>query len=361
MEPIYLAYIISFAFLLSAVNAYNSFKYQSSKKNITFSKPNLSIIISAKNEKENIFPLIDALEQLNYPKENFEVIIVDDDSTDNSAELVESRISGKSNYKLIKVDKKEFEAKKGALTIGIKNARNNFILITDADCRPEPNWLIAIAGGLDYGYDFVFGIAPIQPGNSLVEKLSAFENLRSTFLTIAAVGMNIPYSAAARSFAFRKTSFNRLAGFKNTTETLSGDDDLLLREAVKHKMLIGTVTEPDAFVYSAAPKSFNEYFQQKKRHLQTSFHYLLKQKIFLGFWHLINLISLLSILFAFISPVLALPFAAKILYDLFIVIKYQNDLGHSFKFYEIFYLQILFEVFIVVNFFNSLSGNTKWK
>ncbi len=158
----------------------------------------------------------------------------------------------------------------------------------------------------------------------LVEKLSAFENLKNSYLTIAAVGLNIPYSAAARSFGFRKTSFERIGGYSNTTETLSGDDDLLIREAVKNKMLIGTVIEPDALVYSAAPKNFNEYFKQKKRHLQTSFHYLLKQKLFLGFWHLINLISLLSIVLGFISPILALPFAVKVVYDLFVVTKHQQ-------------------------------------
>jgi hypothetical protein len=83
--------------------------------------------------------------------------------------------------------------------------------------------------------------------------------------------------------------------------------------------------------------------------------------VFLGFWHLINLISLLSIALFFISPILALPFAVKVVYDLFVVTKHQQDLGHDFRFYEILYLQILFEVFIVVNFFNSLSGKTKWK
>jgi len=81
----------------------------------------------------------------------------------------------------------------------------------------------------------------------------------------------------------------------------------------------------------------------------------------LGFWHLINLISLLSIVAGIISPILALPFAVKLIYDFFVVIKHQNKLGHNFKFYEIFYLQFLFEIFIVINFFNSLSGNNKWK
>jgi cellulose synthase/poly-beta-1,6-N-acetylglucosamine synthase-like glycosyltransferase len=361
LDTLTLTYIIIILFLLGAINVYKAFVFQLIRKHKPTTKPKLSLIIAAKNEEKNIFSLIDALEKLNYQNENFEVIIIDDNSTDNTAELIQSRISEKNNFQLIKAEKKEFDGKKGALSIGIENAKNNFIVITDADCKPETNWLNSLAGALDYGYDFAFGAAPIQTGKTLVEKLSAFENLRNTYLTFAAVGLNIPYSAAARSFGFRKTSFERIGGYSTTTETLSGDDDLLLREAVKHKMQIGTVIEPDALVYSAAPKSFNEYFQQKHRHLQTSFHYLLKQKMFLGFWHLINLISLLSILLCFISPILALPFVVKVVYDLFIVIKYQQNLGQDFRFYEILYLQILFEVFVVVNFFNSLSGKTKWK
>jgi cellulose synthase/poly-beta-1,6-N-acetylglucosamine synthase-like glycosyltransferase len=361
MEIIYLSYIISFVFLLTAINIYKAFVYQIGKKNNINFKQKLSIVIAARNEEKNINSLLNSLEKLNYPNENFEVIIVDDNSSDKTAELIKPILYKKNNYIFIKAENKEFEGKKGALSIGIKNAKYNFIVITDADCKHNNNWLNALAGGLDYGYDFVFGVAPILKGNTLVEKLSAFENLRNTYLTIAAVGLNLPYSAAARSFAFRKTSFERVGGYGKTIETLSGDDDLLIREAVKHKMLIGTVVDPDAFVYSAAPKSFNEYFKQKHRHLQTSFHYLFTQKVFLGFWHLINLISLLSIVLCFISPILVLPFAVKVVYDLFVVTKHQQDLGQDFKFYEILYLQVLFEIFIVVNFFNSLSGKTKWK
>ncbi|MBE0538726.1 MAG: glycosyltransferase [Ignavibacterium sp.] len=361
MEIFTVSYIVLTLFLLIAVNVYKSFVFQLNKNTFPATTPKLSLIIAAKNEEANIPSLIDSIENLNYPKENFEVIIVDDNSNDKTAQLIQSSISGKNNFTFIKANSKELEGKKGALNIGIKNSRYNFIVITDADCRPEVNWLNSVAGALDYGYDFVFGVAPITSGTALVEKLSSFENFRNTYLAISAVGMNIPYSAAARSFAFRKSSFERLGGYTKTTDTISGDDDLLLREAVKHKMLIGTFIEDDTFVYSAAPKNFGEYFLQKQRHLQTSFHYLLKQKMFLGFWHLINLVSLFSIALAFVSPVLILPFIIKLIYDLFIVLRHQKKLGHSFKFYEVIYLQILFEVFIIINFFNSLSGKSVWK
>ena len=199
--------------MLAAVSVYKAFIYQLSRKKVTTSKPKLSVIIAVKNEEKNIISLIDSLEKLNYPNENFEVIIIDDNSSDKTAELINPRISDKNNFIVIKATNKEFEGKKGALSIGIKNAKYNFIVITDADCKHNINWLSALAGGLDYGYDFVFGIAPILTGNTLVEKISAFENLRNTYLTIAAVGLNLPYSAAARSFAFRKTSFERVGGY----------------------------------------------------------------------------------------------------------------------------------------------------
>lgn len=345
-----------------AIYVYKGFKLELKKQTLIHKTSlKLSLVIAAKNEEKNIPQLITSLKELKYPEENLEVIFVDDNSTDNTFSLIESKIKDTHNWHLIKADNKKFEGKKGALDLGIKNSSGNLIVITDADCKPELNWLKVIASKLDSGFDFIFGVAPIQSGRYLVQKLSAFENLRNTFLTISAVGLDIPYSAAARNFTFRKKSFERLGGYSNTTETISGDDDLLLREAVKNRMLIGTIMDPESFVYSAAPETWDEYHKQKKRHLSTSFHYLFKQKLFLGLWHLINILSLVSILFTFISSLFALPFFAKMIYDFFIILKHQNDLGHSFKFYEILYLQILFEVFLVINFFRSFNNKIEWK
>lgn len=363
MELIHFIYFIAFAFLLFAMYIYNGYKFELKKQLHTFHKTHLklSVIIAAKNEEKNVIQLLDSLSKLDYPEENYEVIFVDDNSSDNTNNLLQSEIAGKKNYRLLKADQKKFEGKRGALQIGIENASYNFIGITDADCKPEVNWIKAVAGKLDEGYDFVFGVAPIKSDKKIVQKLSSFENFRNTYLTIAAVGLNIPYSAAARSFAFRKKSFERVGGYSNTTQTISGDDDLLLREAVKNKMLIGTLIDQEAFVFSDSPATFDEYFLQKTRHLKTSFHYLFKQKIFLASWHLINIISLISILLIFLSPLFALPFAAKIIFDFFIVIRHQKELGHSFGILKIVYLQILYEIFLVINFIKSFSTKVEWK
>lgn len=361
MEAQTLAIFISFLLFTLLVIVYKGYLSQIGLKNDSLNRPKLSLIIALKNEENNVYTLKQSVEKLKYPNEEFEVIFVDDNSSDETYEKLNELISGKPNYFLLKANNKNFPGKKGALQFGIEKSKNDFIVITDADCKPESNWLLKISQLLSSGYDFVFSVAPIRSGKTFVEKLSAFENLRTTFLTISAVGLNTSYSAAARSFAFRKSSFEKIGGYSNTIETLSGDDDLLLREAVKHKMKIGTIIEPDAFVFSDPPKSFKEYFKQKKRHLQTSFHYLPKQKIFLGFWHLINLISFFSFLLIFISPIFVLPFIIKMIYDFIIVSKHQNQLGHNFKVYEVPLLQFSFEIFLIINFINSLFGKVEWK
>lgn len=361
MEAEVLPYILSLVFLLIAFATYNGYLSQIKLKHVPTSRPNLSVIVSLKNEQQHIEILLKTFDKLNYPKENSEIIFVDDNSSDETYEILNQLISDKLNYTLLKAVNKKFIGKKGALSIGIEKAKNDFIVITDADCEPKTEWLERIAFKLSEGFDFVFGVAPIKSGKTFVQKLSAFENLRNTFLSISAVGLNIPYSAAARSFAFRKSSFEKLGGYANTTETLSGDDDLLLREAVKNKMKIGTLIDPDAFVFSESPKTFRDYFKQKKRHLQTSFYYLLPQKLFLGLWHIVNLISLFSIAFIFISPTFAIPFFVKMIYDFLTILKHQKQLGHNFRFYEIPFLQIAFEIFLVINFINSLTGKVEWK
>jgi cellulose synthase/poly-beta-1,6-N-acetylglucosamine synthase-like glycosyltransferase len=344
-----------------AVSVYKGYLYQIKQKSGSINKPELSVVIAAKNEEENIPLLFESLDKINYPVEKFEVILVDDNSTDKTNELIKEYIKSKTNYKLIKADKKKFEGKKGALQLGIENSKYNLIVITDADCRPENNWLKETAGKLDAGFDFAFGVSPIKSGSYFIQKLAAFENFRNTYLTISAVGLNIPYSASARSFAFRKNSFNRVGGYSNTTQTISGDDDLLLREAVKSKMLIGTIVEPDTFVFSDPPNSLKSYLRQKSRHLKTSLYYLPKQKLFLGLWHTVNLSSLFSVVLFPVSFNFIFPFTVKLVYDFYVVTKHQEELGQHFSFWQIIPMQIAFEIFLIINFINSLIGKPEWK
>ena len=321
----------------------------------------ISVIIAAKNEEVKLPVLISSLAKLNYPKENFEVIIVDDNSTDETFFIAEELILTFDNFRIVRAVNKRFEGKRGALDYGISLARYGKIVITDADCIPEANWLRRFNENFTEEYDFIIGVAPFTREQLLINKISCYENFRTTLITIWGVYLGIPFTASARNFGFKRKSFEKLEGYKNTTDTISGDDDLLLREAVKNKMKVGTLTSKDSFVYSETKKTFKEYFNQRARHTQTSFHYPLKQTSFLLVWHCLNIAFLFSPLLAFINLYFLLPFAVKLIFDLLISIQYQDDISYNFSIVETVYLQFFYEIFLIVHLFNAKFSRIKWK
>ncbi len=321
----------------------------------------VSIIVAAKNEEKNIAELINCISKQNFGKNSFELIIVNDGSTDGTSESIINNSSQVNSLKLLEIGKEESSGKRNALSLGIKNSKHSFICITDADCSPQKNWLKSFSEKFSEGYDFVFGIAPFYQKKNLVNKISCYENFRGSMLATVMTKLGLPYTAAARSFGFSKKAFEKIEGYKNTYDTLSGDDDLLLREAVKNKMKIGIVTDPDAFVLSKSKFRFKEYFKQRSRHTQSSFHYLLKQKIVLAFLHLLNLLILFSPLLLFVDKIFIIPFIVKVVSDLIIGLVYQKRFGYRFSFFEIVYLQISYELFLIIHFFNALFKKAEWK
>ncbi len=325
----------------------------------TTSFQNISVIIPFKNEQENISDLLNALNKLDYPSDKYEVVFVDDNSSDDSMKLLHQNLM--NNYKVVLSSDKKYPGKKGVIDIGIQNSKFDIIAITDADCEPELNWLKSISNKIVDGNEVVFGYSPLKKENSLISKISSFENFRNYILYFSSVGLGIPYSATSRSIAFRKEVYYRLNGYSRTLETLSGDDDLFIREAVKQKLKIGTFINENSFVYSKASKSFKEYFNRKSRHLKTSHHYILKHKMMLAFWHSVNIFSLYSIVLIPFSNLLLFPFFIKIILDIVTAQTVQTKLTSDFSWYEILYLQPVYETFLIVNFIGSVIRKDKWK
>ena len=353
--------ILIFLFLLINLFFYISIKKAFSKKINQVSKTKISVVVAAKNEEDNIPNLISALGNQDYDRNLFEVIIVDDNSSDKTYERTQQLISGKKNFSVIKADLKTLPGKKGALTIGIKRTKYDFIMITDADCTPQKDWIKTYSGIFSKGFDFIFGVAPFNKENSFINNLSCFENIRSSILTFTAAIIGLPYSAAARNFGFKKSSFEKIKGYSNTLETLSGDDDLLLREAVKNKMKIGLAADKNSFVYSKTKNNLKDYLRQKARHTETSLYYLLAHKLFLGFWHLLNLSFLFSPVLIFVDSIFLSLFLVKIIADVIVVFNLQKYFGYGFNLLMIFYLQLTYEFFLILNLFGALSGKNDWR
>lgn len=352
-------FIIIFSILISVKRIFTSRTIKSG------TRVKISVIAAAKNEERNLPSLINSLKAQSYPEKLFEVIIIDDGSTDDTFSKTKSLIDGSDNFSVYRAENKKFPGKKGALQFGIERAENPFIMITDADCQPEKKWIELFADKFASGSKFIFGAAPFIQDKSMINNISCFENLRTSLLTFSSASFGFPYSAAARSFGFSRSAFEKLSGYKNTTETLSGDDDLLLREAVKNKMKIEFIADESSFVYSNTVNTFSDYLKQKVRHTSTSLHYLFSHKLLLGFWHLLNLIMLFSPLLIFISddfsPVFAGLFFIKITGDIFLVSSAKKYFNYSFNLLEIIFLQIVYEIFLIINFFNAIFRKIEWK
>ena len=345
--------------LLIAYYVFKNFSGQEEDAGYLFDK-RFSIVIAAKNEQLLIADLIKSLAKINYPAEKLEILIVDDNSTDCTYQSALKTAEAYFNIKILRADKKKLPGKKGALDYAISNACGEYIMITDADCIPEKEWVKNYSAKFSEGYDLLFGIAPFIAGGNIINKISCFENLRSSLITFAAAGMGIPYSASARNFAFKKSSFLRLNGYFNTLDALGGDDDLLLREALKKKLKIGTVAFNGTKVFSFTKKNLNDYLKQKSRHTKTSFHYLPFHQVLLASWHLVSLFFLFSPLLSAINPLFLSLFFIKISADLLLVLIFQRKFGYGFNPLQIIYLQIFYELFLILNFFNALFRKDNW-
>ena len=320
---------------------------------------NISIVIAARNEAENIPNLINHLKNISYPGQMFEVIIVDDNSIDETKNLLLNFTKTLNNFFIFALN--DVSGKRNALSMGISRAKYEYILITDADCIPDSGWLKAYSKKFKEGYNLLFGIAPYNQHKKIVNKISCFENLRNSILSFSMALIGIPYTAAARNFGFAKNAFEEIGGYTKTQDTLSGDDDLLIREAVKRKLKIGVVPDKNSFVYSETKKTFSEYLKQRARHTQTSFHYLKTHQLMLGLWHSMNLFFLFSPILIIINPGFGIMLPVKIVIDFILVRLNQKKFGYKFSVQEIVYLQIFYEVLLIIHFLNAKFSQVKWK
>lgn len=362
MNIFFIIFIVLSIFLLFVnLRFLQSIKIISNDKSVSADLLKFSIIIAVKNEEKNIQPLLIALRNLFYQRDFYEVIFVDDNSSDNSYQLISESIKEDENIKLYKVSEKKYPGKKGALAFGIEKSVNPYIIITDGDCIPQKNWLISFAGKFSQGYDVVFGASPFIKKDSLINRISCFENLRSSILTFSAATFGNAYSAAARSFGFTKNIYDIIGGYKNTTETLSGDDDLFIRQVIKSKAKVGCFIESGSMVFTNSVSNFKEYLLQKARHTSTSSYYLPKHKMFLGFWHLTNLLLIFSPLLVLIKSSFLFFFLFKLLLDIIIIWKTQKLINYNFNFIEIIFYQLIYDIMIIIIYINSKFKKIEWK
>lgn len=253
----------------------------------------LSVIIAARNEYENLQRYLHKVLEQDYP--DFEVVLVNDCSFDQSSEYLKELALQQPRLKVVEIaeEEKYKHGKKFALTLGIKAAKHEHLVFTDADCEPaSTKWLQHVAAGFAQNKEIVIGFSPEIKKKGLLNYFSGFETFYTALQYISFALRNQTYMGVGRNMAYTKTIFFKNKGFASHMHLLSGDDDLFINE-VANADNVAVITNPDSFMLTSAMSTWSEYLVQKTRHYSVGKYYKSIDK-----WNL-TFISLSGMLFYF--------------------------------------------------------------
>lgn len=313
----------------------------------------VSVIICARDEDENIARNLPGVLVQKYPTTH-EVIVVNDNSVDDSKYILEEL---QKTFKFLQVvdlkqEAKLISGKKYPLSIGIKEAKHEIVLLTDADCVPASEfWIQKMQDAYVNGTEIVIGYGAYYKRPGLLNKLIRFETFHSAlqYLSFALAGN--PYMGVGRNLSYKKDVFIRNKGFSSINHIPGGDDDLFINQvASKHNTRV--VIDKDAITLSQPKRSFAQWLRQKTRHYSTARYYKKTNKFLLALYSFSQFMfyPLLILAAIFYNWQLALAvFAARLLLQAFVFFKAMQkldeaDLWPFFLFFDIwmFFYYIIF-------------------
>lgn len=328
----------------------------------------VSVVICAHNELQNLKNHLPKF--LNQVHSNYEVIIINDRSDDGSKDWLKNQENMYPHLKTFHITQTpiNYNPKKYALTKGIENAKNEIILLSDADCEPASSyWVDRMSRSFSDSIDIVLGVSLYKKRSGLLNQFIRFETLQTALLYLSFAFKGVPYMGVGRNLAYKKSYFNETGGFQNFKSIMGGDDDLWInRYSTKDNTAI--CTHPESLTFSNPKESWSSYFLQKKRHLSVGKYYKIKDKIRLALFHFT--LSMLWILFI-LTCMLGNPSDCLILSFLFLmhligqyVVFYKLSIkfGIEFTHYNLPLLQILFiGYYWIWGIFATLTKHLKWK
>ncbi|MFH0895424.1 MAG: glycosyltransferase [Bacteroidota bacterium] len=264
-------------------------------KDQTNAQEAVSVIICARNEDWKLEKFLPAILEQDYPA--FEVIVVNDFSEDNTYYLLHDMAKIYPRLKIVHLFENHnfFIGKKFPLSIGIKSAEYDCILLTDADCIPkDKNWIASMQRNFTDKTEFVLGYGAYQKKKGLLNKLIRFDTFQIALQYFSYALAGIPYMGVGRNLGYRKKLFLESRGFTSHYNIVSGDDDLYVNQHA-HGSNTRIEISPESHTISQAAETFKEWRRQKQRHLTTAKHYKFKHQILLTLFPFSLVIFYLSI------------------------------------------------------------------
>ena len=262
----------------------------------------VSILVCARNELDNLRQLLPLLLKQDYPA-GFEIVLIDDRSRDDTylyAQQLTQYYPEKVRLVTITGTPEGFSPKKYALTLGIKASRYARLLFTDADCIPATNqWLRLMQrgfgpAGAQPAADLVLGFSAYTAAPGFLNQLIRYETLLTAAQYLSFGWRGWPYMGVGRNLAYTRACFTATKGFASHIRQLSGDDDLLVQDAVRQGQRVAVVADPSAHTLSAPADTWAGWWRQKRRHLSAGRAYRLADRLRVGLFIMANLFFYLS-------------------------------------------------------------------
>ena len=248
----------------------------------TVEQPPVSVIICARNEGDNLNRFLPLVLEQNYA--DYEVIVVNDGSCDDTEDIIKNLQKVYHNLYITNIPQETriISHKKLAITVGVKAAKNEILLFTDADCRPlTPDWITTMVRNFDGQTEFVLGHGNYYREHGFISKMVSYDTLTIAMQYMGFALLGYPYMGVGRNMAYRKSTFFNHKGFAGFLHVASGDDDLLINAfGEKHNTRIEPSREAETL--SLPKTTFRDWYYQKLRHLSTVDVYKSGSKMWIG-------------------------------------------------------------------------------
>lgn len=259
--------------------------FYKSKSKLNSQTHPVSIIICSRDEAGNLVKNLPGALIQQY-RTTHEVIVVNDNSFDESKYILEEYQRTYKQLHLVELTQEArfIPGKKYPLSIGIKTAKYEIVLLTDADCVPASEfWLEKMQEGFNNGTEIVLGYGALHKKKGFFNKLVRWETLHTALQYLSYSAAGLTYMGVGRNLSYKKTVFFRHKGFSSHNHVPGGDDDLFINKAAT-KSNTAIVIDKDAFTLSEPPKSWKQWIKQKNRHYTTSKYYKAIHKFLLGLY-----------------------------------------------------------------------------
>jgi glycosyltransferase involved in cell wall biosynthesis len=340
MPPIDWKEILFYVFI--AVTVVQLFYYLFFFSRIAFYKPKqknqsqqhpVSVVICARDEDENLARNLPGVLVQSYPSTS-EVVVINDNSLDDSKYILQELKKTFRSLNVVELtqEAKLISGKKYPLSIGIREAKHEVLLLTDADCVPSSeHWIQKMQDGYDSNTEIVLGYGAYHKKTGLLNKLIRFETFHTAlqYLSYALAGM--PYMGVGRNLSYKKGLFFRHKGFSSINHIPSGDDDLFINKTAT-KDNTAVVIDPDAITRSIPKTTWTGWLRQKTRHYTTAKYYKPKHKFLLGLYFITQFIfyPLFVVAIIFYNWKMALiVFGIRLLLQAFVLYKSMKKMGEQ--------------------------------